>query len=109
LNKIRGVFNEGGSFSNKGLKFVSKKVGKGMSGSTYSAYYRSEGDVFFVNFRLSIDPRGFWVMRNKMFLNVRVQGGSFDGFSDEASYGIQRVFSKRFVGGRRKKVKSLDS
>jgi hypothetical protein len=38
-------------------------------GGTYSANNRSEENVFFVNFWLSIDPGGFWVMRNKLFLN----------------------------------------
>jgi len=36
---------------------------------------------------------------------VWVQGGIFDGFSDKASYGIQRVFNERFVGGRKKVIK----
>jgi hypothetical protein len=50
-----------------------------------------------------MDHMGFRVMRNKMFSNVWVQGGIFDGFSDKASYGIQRVFNERFVGGRKKR------
>jgi hypothetical protein len=68
-----------------------------MSGSTYNAYYRPKGDVFFVNFRLSTDPKGLRVMKNKVFLNVRVQRRGFNDFGDEATYVIQRVFSERFV------------
>jgi hypothetical protein len=108
LNKIIGVFYEGRSFYSKGFKFDNKKTGKGMSGGTNSTYYRFEGNVFLVNFWLTIDPGGFWVMRNKLLLNVWVKGGRFNGFSDKASNGIQRVFSERFVGGRRKNVLKSD-
>jgi hypothetical protein len=59
LDKVRGVFNEGGSFSSKGFKFDNQKAGKGMGGGTNSANYGSEGDVFFVDFWLSIYPGGF--------------------------------------------------
>jgi len=39
-----------------------------------------------------MEPMGFKVMRNKTF-------------SDKASYGIQRVFKERFIGGRKKVIK----
>jgi len=64
MNKISGIFNERGGFSNKGLKFIKNETGEGMSGGSNGAYYWSEGDVFFVYFVLSIDLWGLGVVRN---------------------------------------------
>jgi hypothetical protein len=97
MNKIRGFFDEGIIMPNEILQFSNKIPGKGKSGTTYKAYYRSDGGVHFVNLRLSINYMGLRVMRDKMFLNCRVQGLGFDGFGDEATYVIQRGFSKRFI------------
>jgi hypothetical protein len=60
-----------------------------------------------VNFRFPIDPRGSRVVRNKTFLNSKVQGRIFDGFGDEVSNVINRVFSKRFISQGREKIKKL--
>jgi hypothetical protein len=98
LNKIIGVFYEGRIFASKGFKFGNKKTCKGISGGSNNTDYRPNGDVFFVNFRLSIAPQGLWVVRNKLLLDGGVQRGRFNGFSDEVGDGIQRVFSERFVG-----------
>jgi hypothetical protein len=107
LNKVNLVFNEGGSFPTKRFQFVGKKPSEGVSGSTYSAYNRFKGGVFFVNFRFLVDSRGLRIMGNKSFLSVGVQGRGFYGFGDEASNVVQRVFAERFVGGRRKEVKEF--
>jgi hypothetical protein len=58
-----------------------------MSGGSYGAYYRSERNIFFVNFGLSIDPWGLGVMRNEMLLDGRIQRGRFDGFGDQVGNG----------------------
>ena len=78
-----------------------------MSGGTYSANYRSKGNAIFMNFRFPIDHGGEMVVRNKMFLNGRVQGRRFDGFGDHISNVINRVFSKRFISGGRETIKKL--
>jgi hypothetical protein len=107
VNEISGIFNKRGGFSDKGLKLVSKVRGKGMSGGSNGAYYRSERDVFFMYFRLTIDPWGLGVVRNKMLLDVRIDGGIFDGFGDHVGDGIDRVFGQRFVSRGREEVKQF--
>jgi hypothetical protein len=102
-NEIDGILNEGGGVSNEGLKFVSKKTRQGMIGGAYSIDYRSEGDVFFTNFRLSIDLRILWVVRNRAFLNGGVERGGLYGFSNKGGYVINWVLGQNFIGGRRKK------
>jgi hypothetical protein len=81
MNKIRGFFDEGRSMPNKILQFSNKIPGKGMSGTTYKSYYRSDEGVLFVNLRLSVNSMGLRVMRDNMFLNFRFQGLGFDGYT----------------------------
>jgi hypothetical protein len=78
-----------------------------MSGGAYGANYRPERNIFFMNFRLSIDPRGLGVVRNKMLLDVRVEGGGFNSFGDQACNGVNRFFGKRFVSEGREEVKKF--
>jgi len=55
-----------------------------------------------MNFGLPIDCRGLGVMRKEMILYSRIKGGIFDGFGNQASDGVNRVFIKSFVSGGKK-------
>ena len=53
-----------------------------MGGGSYGTNDGSERIVLFVNFRLTIDFGRAWVMRNKTFLNARVNGRRIESVSD---------------------------
>jgi hypothetical protein len=104
MTKINEIFNKRGGFSNEGMKLINNKLSKGMGGGSYGAHYRSKRNIFFVYFGFPIDPVGLGVMRNEMLLDGRIHIRRFYGFSDQVGYGVNRVFSDRFISRVRKKV-----
>jgi hypothetical protein len=50
MNEVDEIFGKGGIFSYENLKFVSKKMRKGMSQGSYGAHYGSKGYIFFYEF-----------------------------------------------------------
>jgi len=99
MNKFSGVFIKRGGFSSEGLNLIGKEASKSLGGGSNSANYRSKRDAFFMDFRLSIDFWGLGVVRNKAFLDDRIEGGGFYGFGDKACDGINMVLGKRFISG----------
>jgi len=79
------------------LELVSKKMSEGMSWGSYGTSNRSKWYVFLMDFGLSIDPWGLGVVMNDMFLDVGFQGRRLNGFGDQVSDSVNRVFGKLFI------------
>jgi hypothetical protein len=107
MNKVGGIFDKGGGFSYKGLKFINKKMSKGLGRGSYGAHYGSKRNALFMDFWLLVDPRGAGVMRKKTLLDGGIKGGGFDGFRYQAGDGINKVFIKSFVSRGGKKVEQF--
>jgi hypothetical protein len=78
-----------------------------MSGGSNGAYNRSERDVSFMHFRLTIDPRGLGVVRNQTLLDLRINEGRFDSFGNHVGDAVNRVFGLQFIGRGRKEAKKF--
>jgi hypothetical protein len=70
--------------------------------NTYGAHCGYKSNIFFMNFGLPIYPLGLGIMRKEILLDSRIKGGIFDGFGNQASDGVNRVFIKSFVSGGKK-------